>query len=135
MPKFKFKFTDRKTPEGFWETANENRVTNQSQAEQCVAQWIESFNRTEQIRYGEKGCPRTVVEVVFIGDGPTSHEYEKKNAFSMGGDGHGTRDKWVCKNCGCTGLRYGLSAVIKRTGKWRAKKYEFCSLPAAEFEV
>ena len=128
MPKFRFQWTDRRTPEGVWEEHNENEVVCQDSAASLASCWIESFNETEWIRYGASGAPRTITAVEFIGDGPPQHEWEKANSMTLGNDGHGHRDKWVCKVCGCVGLRYGLSQVIKRTGKWRAKKYEFCNV-------
>lgn len=124
--KFKFKWVDRATPDGVWETHNENKVTDKETAATLVAEWIKAFNEVELMRYGGNGKPRTVVDIQIVGEGPRRHEFEKSNSMTIGGDGHAPRDRWVCKVCGCVGLRYGVSGTIKRTGAWSAKKYEFC---------
>lgn len=126
MPKFKFKVTTKNNPAGFWENHNENSVVDQESADKLARGWVKSYNATEVLRYGEKAETREIVCVEFVGDGDRQHEFEKRNLYTVAGDGHAPRDKWVCKHCGCEGLRYGLSSTIKRTGKWTAKKYEFC---------
>lgn len=122
---FTIKWTDRRTPEGAVETHNENRVKSVDDAKAVASEWISDFNATEFNRYGHKACPRTIVEVRLVEDGLRQHEWHKLNIYTVAGDGHAARDKWKCDVCGCEGLRYGIGG-IRRTGKWRAKKYEFC---------
>ena len=126
MPAFRFKYVDSQNVDGVWEQCNENCVKNQLDAEKLCERWITDFNDLELRRYGDRAHLRKINIVEFIGDGPLNHEWNKLNSITIGNDGHGHRDKWACKVCGCEGLRYGLSGTIKRIGKWKGKKFETC---------
>ncbi len=123
MPKFRIHVKDSHSD--WWEDYNKNDVTNQTQAHQWGLDILVSFNEEEVQRYGAKARTRKLLAAEFIGDGPLHHDYHKVNTVTIN-DQHGMRDVWQCSKCGCKGFRYGLSAVIRRTGKWRAKKYDNC---------
>jgi hypothetical protein len=124
MPRFRIKVKNSHSE--WWEEYCKNEVTDAASAKTWADKTLRAFNDGEQRIYGDKGKPRTLIAVDFLGDGPLDHEWEKQNSFTLGGDGHRYRDQYRCKRCGCQALRYGISEAIIRTGKWRAKKYEHC---------
>jgi len=125
MPRFRIKVQTGHSV--WWEEYCKNEVTDAATAKTWALEKLRFFNETEQAKYGDKVIPRSLVEVAFLGDGRLEHEWEKRNSFTRGGDGHGYRDQYQCKRCGCQALRYGIGESITRTGKWRAKKYEYCT--------
>lgn len=129
MPRFRIKVKNSHSE--WWEEYYKNEVIDFSTAKTWADKTLQAFNDSEQIIYGEKGRPRSLIEVDFIGDGPLDHEWEKQNLFTRGRDGHQYRDQYRCKRCGCQALRYGIGNAITRTGKWRAKKYEHCTVVEA----
>lgn len=69
---------------------------------------------------------RTLVSVDEIGKGTEKHKWSKTSGATIQGT-HGMYDKYVCKVCGITGKRYGLSSEVKRDSKYNAKCYETCT--------
>lgn len=130
MPKYRLKWVSDATPDGVWEDYNDDTVIDRSTAENAARRMLEDYNAVEIERYGDgpkvQRRLRRLVGVDFGGGAARrSHDYQKANAVTLGG-AHGLRDKWICTKCGCVALRYGVSSGFKRTGRWRAKKYEFC---------
>lgn len=80
----------------------DDSVTEQSHAESI----IERFNKS--LRPGER--PRKLVKIeIEDNDKQIDHQWEKKSLVTQPGG----YDIMVCKNCGVTGKRYGLSQSVK----------------------
>ena len=109
------------------ETFVDNDVVDDASAVAAGTRLLADYNETETQRYGKSAVHRHLVSAVFIDSSKREHVWEKMNAFTLMGGGHAPRDRWQCSVCGCVALRYGLSSDLRRTGKWAAKKYEFCS--------
>lgn len=69
---------------------------------------------------------RALVCMEEIGNGTEKHKWAKSSGATIQGT-HGMYDKYICKVCGITGKRYGLSSEIKRDSKYTAKCYETCT--------
>lgn len=83
---------------------------------------LDNFNSS--LRKNES--KRTLVSIEEIGNGIEKHKWTKTSGATIQGT-HGMYDKYVCKVCGITGKRYGLSPEIKRDSKYNAKCYETCT--------
>ncbi len=80
------------------------------------------FNAT--LREGERA--RMCVSFKVVGT-ERRHRWVKMTAGQSVQFRGSTVDLHTCQDCGITGKRYGLSPVIKRDSKYRAKRYEFCT--------
>jgi len=91
------------------------------QAEKWAAGLIENFNQT--LRPGESRRKLLVTELV--GTSTTHQWYKRTDGMSLPFRG-ALVDLLECSKCGVTGKRYGLSSIIKRDSKYRAKKFAVC---------
>ena len=126
--RFQFTWVAERYPDPITETYNEPDVVDQATAEKSASAMIAGYNQGEVLRYGpgNKGV-RQIVSVKFLGDDDEKqHDWEKVNLVTRMGDGHGARDKWRCKVCGCEALRYGVSSTFKRIGEWRSSRFKHC---------
>lgn len=126
--RFQFTWADGRCPGPVTETYNDPSVVDRATAEASAAAMIASYNEEEVQRYGpgNRGI-RQILSVKFLGDDSDKpHDWEKVNLVTSMGDGHGARDKWRCKICGCEALRYGVSSTFKRIGNWRSAKFKHC---------
>jgi hypothetical protein len=124
--KFRIKYSDGAHDQ--WEDYNKNVPDPEVWAKDT----IEYFNST--LRPGEK--PRTLLAVEIQDTRQLQHEWVKRtDGMSVLYRG-GCVDNYYCEVCGITGKRTGLSTIIVRDYKWRAKKYELCiaAADAAEKE-
>lgn len=87
-----------------------------------IGNMLNNFNSS--LRPNER--KRTLVCIEEIGNGTEKHKWTKSSGATIQGT-HGMYDKYICKVCGVTGKRYGLSSEIKRDGKYTAKCYETCT--------
>jgi hypothetical protein len=119
--KIRIKVRNVKTDNEWTEDYDKEGIGNISQAEGWAAQLIERFNET--LRPGESR--REVVSTELIGES-TEHRWYKRT------DGMSSRfrgalvDLFECSKCGVTGKRHGVSSIIKRDSKYRAKKFSVC---------
>jgi hypothetical protein len=91
------------------------------QAESWAAGLIDNFNNT--LRPGESR--RELLGTEIIG-ASTAHDWFKRtDGMSVRFQG-GLVDVMECSKCGITGKRQGVSSVIKRDSKYRAKKFAIC---------
>lgn len=108
---------------GELETWEESYVINDDP--NCYAnRLIDNYNAT--LRPGEK--PRELVEVSIsetMKKSKMPHEWIKQNIVTVIWRGV-SYDIMRCAKCGITGKRFGLSGVILRDSKYKAKKYNNC---------
>lgn len=83
---------------------------------------LDNFNSSLRQHEGK----RTLISIEEIGNGTEKHKWVKTSGATIQGT-HGMYDKYVCKVCGVTGKRYGLSSEVKRDSKYNAKCYETCT--------
>jgi hypothetical protein len=86
---------------------------------------IESFNAT--LRPHERLRVFLGIEILGDKDNSELHEWEKMTS-GMSVQFRGRHcDIMLCKKCGITGKRYGLSSAIKIDSKYRKKIYRKCN--------
>lgn len=86
-----------------------------------AGQLIEGFN--QNLRPGE--LRRELVCVERLG-ASTDHTWYKRTDGMSARIGGRIVDVMECSKCGVTGKKAGLSSVIKRDSKYRAKKFAVC---------
>lgn len=97
---------------------------NQLQAEDWAFNLIKRFNET--CRPGESH--RKLLRTELLGTSTVQHNWSKMTSgMSVQFRGR-IVDIVTCLNCGITGKRFGLGSVIKRDAKYRAKRFEVCSV-------
>lgn len=129
MAKFKVSWTDFNHPEPLWEEMDYPEVVDQATAEAKAHAVMLEFNETEQARYGEKGRPRTVIAVEFIGGlGKRDHKWHKKNLVTVAGPGGSIYDEYECEVCGAQSRRFTLDGGFTLIGVYQRyrDKYRYC---------
>ena len=84
---------------------------------------ITSFNNS--LRSHEQ--PREFVEIIGTINDCAEHDWVKKTAGQSVIRNSGIYDLFFCARCGITGKRAGLSSIIVRDSKYKAKKYSDCA--------
>jgi hypothetical protein len=126
--KIKLKICDVDSPENNW---NEEYDVECKNAEEYGTELINSFNDT--LRPGEK--PRKLLEVTVIDNKSVEHhEWYKTNITTIVKKGGMCYDTQKCSKCGITGKRYGLSEMVKRDAKYKAKIYQRCDTSKKHLE-
>lgn len=106
----------------WWEDYDHEEVSTKKLAEQKGRNFIDYFNDT--LKPGERR--REFLEAEVVGSGTLTHKWEKRTDGMSRAFRGSTVDMMYCSRCGITGKRFGLSPVVTRDSKFKAKKYELC---------
>jgi len=88
---------------------------------------IDRFNAT--LKRGER--KRTITGIKIIDEESARHQWEKSCLVTQRKAGR-MYDTYKCKCCGITGKRFGLSSIIVRDSKYKASKYDVCTVVASD---
>lgn len=94
---------------------------NLQQAEDWALQLIKHFNETLHPGESRREVVRTEIAGV-----STAHDWYKRTDGMSARIGGRIVDVFECSKCGITGKRAGLSSIVKRDSKYRAKKFAVC---------
>jgi hypothetical protein len=96
-------------------------VSGQANAEAWAQATLDTFNKT--LRPYES--PRTLTSVTIEGVS-AEHRWQKISPVTQISPRGRIYDVYKCADCEVTGKRIGLSSVVKRDSKYRAKKWATC---------